>query len=345
MAVPSAISYPSRRLAVPLPRYAQIVSYSEAAFFGVSAPYNEPYICRAIWTSLQRKDIARELLAAQEQIEQHVGYYLVPTYTEGERHELRTPVVTNMGRLIALGRRAVSGIALGVSVSHAADPVTVTLPGVTIGNTSEVRVYHFGTDIDIIPSGVTYAGGTLTIKIPRVRMVRPENEDNPPEGWDYDDVSLFADKIDIKREYTDTTAPVHYVAYRLQSGQPPAEIVKDGSGVIRNAAAGIVELLPLDVFCLQPRPALVGLDYLSGLLSVSEHLEDIVIRYAHSRLPDAPCGCDFLRAMWERDRNIPQVLTAERENCPWGMSDGAWTAWTFARSAVQYRARALFGGV
>lgn len=172
-------------------------------------------------------------------------------------------------------------------------------------------------------------------------MVKPEYEENPPEGWDYDDMSRFADAVDVKREWLDSSAAVRYVGYRVSLGKL-IETTAEASAIIRDAEAGVIALSPASC---QFQPRAVRVSYLSGLMWLSENVEDVVVRLAHSRLPDSPCGCNFLKAMWERDTHIPQVLTAERENCPWGMSDGAWTAWMFARSSVQHRARALLRGV
>lgn len=39
-----------------------------------------------------------------------------------------------------------------------------------------------------------------------------------------------------------------------------------------------------------------------------------------------------VQEMWTRDRNTPDVLTAERLNCSFGFSDGAYIAWRFANA-------------
>jgi len=79
----------------------------------------------------------------------------------------------------------------------------------------------------------------------------------------------------------------------------------------------------------------VRVNYYDGKQYLSRQMEDAIVRLAHAKMPDEPCGCDVAQRMWKRDRNVPEVLTRERINCPFGMSDGAWIAWQFTRSFKQ----------
>ena len=81
--------------------------------------------------------------------------------------------------------------------------------------------------------------------------------------------------------------------------------------------------------CSRGHPML-HLYYKAGLQHMNAQAEDAIVRLAHSKMPDAPCGCDSVKSFWNRDRNVPQIMTAERLNCPFGMNDGAWIAWNFA---------------
>jgi hypothetical protein len=49
-------------------------------------------------------------------------------------------------------------------------------------------------------------------------------------------------------------------------------------------------------------------------------------------MPKEPCGCDPLRAMWQRDRLQLDTYTRERINCPYGTSEGAWIAWRWTEN-------------
>jgi len=58
-------------------------------------------------------------------------------------------------------------------------------------------------------------------------------------------------------------------------------------------------------------------------------------------MPEEPCGCEVAQRLWRRDRHVPEVLTRERINCPYGLSDGAWQAWRFTQSMKLVRGRVL----
>jgi hypothetical protein len=77
------------------------------------------------------------------------------------------------------------------------------------------------------------------------------------------------------------------------------------------------------------------------LTPLTRQVEDAIVRLAHSKMPDEPCGCDMLQRHWKRDRNIPQVLTRERINCPFGLSDGAWFAYRQAATLKIWKASIL----
>ena len=72
--------------AVALPRYAQILGYSECQFFGVRQDGNTAYECRDIWTKSQRDNVARYLGSAQRMIEDEIGYFLSRRWVAGNSH-------------------------------------------------------------------------------------------------------------------------------------------------------------------------------------------------------------------------------------------------------------------
>jgi hypothetical protein len=74
----------------------------------------------------------------------------------------------------------------------------------------------------------------------------------------------------------------------------------------------------------------VLLNYYAGVERLTRRLETAIVRLAHSKMPQELCGCEIFRRMWMRDHEVPKILTQERVNCPFGMSDGAWTAWKWA---------------
>ena len=53
-------------------------------------------------------------------------------------------------------------------------------------------------------------------------------------------------------------------------------------------------------------------------------------------MPRMPCGCEKFVLSWEEDNNIPNTMTRERVNNPFGLKDGAWHAWAWMIDQKQY---------
>lgn len=336
--------------AVRLARYAQIVEYPECNFFGVNQDNGvDTGQCREIWVKHQRDTILKYLAEAQYEIEQEIAYPLEPTYIgAGQSDEYqdwqpyKRRIVTRFARFIAGGIEATANISLGEAVNHATDPAVVGPVATTVTDTGEIRVYHPGLDVEIDPSSITIAGGNLTIEIPRCRMVTEANADNPVTGLDYTDLTNFESTVDIKRTYTDTSVQAT-LAYS-DSCTGCTETTISGCFYVRNPRVGIVDIQlssnSNNNLC-RCTPEIIKLNYLAGADVLTRQAEDAIIRLAHSKMPAEPCGCDVVKRLWGRDRNVPDPLTAERLNCPFGLSDGAWIAWTFAQSMKIYRSSNL----
>lgn len=337
-AVPSvSAEHFENELAVPLPRYAQIVDYSEAAFFGVNRDGQTEYACRTIWTMAQRRAIARALMNAQGEFWKYTNYPMVPTYITAERHDYDPRLVLlNNCNILGLGQRAETVLFDGLAVSHLTDPVVITFP-VTFADAGEIKVYHPGTAYEIIPSELEIASGTAIIKIPRVRMVALAYDDNPSNGWDYTDLSHFEAAVDIHRVYLDTTNKIQVFGH--EDCETWASFWNDG--YLRRPPIGQVRMATRPQTSCNIDGHYMDVYYLCGLRSLSVHAEDAIVRLAHARMTNEPCGCNSLLSRWSQDRRVPEILTSERENCRFGMSDGAWQAWTFLQNMICYRGRAL----
>ena len=330
--VPSITTTSNDSAAVSLARYAQLISYPECQFFGVNNPASiVNYLCRKIWTKPERDNIERYLLEAQTEIEEKISYKLQPTWIEGEEHKCLDPLVTNYGYVRAVGTRATAVIAASETVSHATDPAVIGPVATTVTDADEIHVYHPGSNSEIYPSAMTLSGGNVTIYVPRCRMVTLADQDNDENGLDYSDTTgtgPFEQTVDITRVYNDTTDQVDFIHRDCHCGQTS----NSGCAYIKNDRIGIISVRPATCSCVCGCQCdKVLLNYCSGR-DLTIQLEDAIIRLAHSRMPQEPCGCDQAMNMWTRDRNIPAVLTAERINCPFGLSDGAWAAWQIAIS-------------
>lgn len=334
--------------ALPLAKYAYLTGYPECRFWGVSNANDESSVCREILTKAERDMIARYLAEAQDEIENVVKYRLNPTWEASEEHTYANPVNARWGMAIAPGVKGESVIQSGAAVSHAADPAVIGPIATTVTNEDEVYVFHPSTDVEINPSSITISGGFVTIEIPRCRMVT-EAAYSTGGSIDYTVAANFESTVDVKRIYNDTSTQAELVWTHSKkcccidsSCCTCSEETETACIGIRNARASTMNLLRADysggtwttksIACSCTYPNKVRLNYYAGLTPITPQVEDTILRLAHSKMPEPPCGCSVLQDLWKRDRNTPTVLTAERMNCPFGLSDGAWIAWQFAQT-------------
>lgn len=346
--------------AIKLARYAQIIEFPECAFFGVRYDNDALAACQHIWRHHERASIARYLNEAQIEIEQVTGYPLSPKWFEQEQQPYQCrSIKTRWSKLLAAGVRAVSNIALNEPVDHSTDPAVVGPVVTTVTDWHEIKVYHPGTDFEIEPSAIAIAGGQVTIEIPRCRLVLAALEDTPQDGLDYDDVGTcvssfsagtpgsFECEVDVKRVYTDTTDQGTLVYPHGKSCACVQNCTEDTDAAcvyIRDAELGFVDVRRETISSLctcGARLTYVRMNYQAGVVSPTSQMEDAIIRLAHVKMPHSPCGCEQVTDMWARDRHVPDVLDRERLNCPFGLSDGAWTAWKFANALQVKRASVL----
>lgn len=342
--------------AVKLARYTQIIGTDECAFFGVNSGASPAYACRQIWSLHDRNLIAKYLNEAQIELETVLGFPIGPRWFASEPQPYNCPVQSRWGYVLATGGMATADISLTETVDHTTDPAIVGPIVTTVTSVDEVHVYHSGTDSEIIPSAITLAGGSLTITIPRCRLVLPAFADNPSTGWSYSDTGVtgvFAQDVDVKRVYNDPSIGgvlvyPHGCTTTCTCGEC-GETTQSACLYLRNPVIGTFDALPAtygggtwtptSASCCG-RPASVQLNYYAGV-ALDSQLEDMIIRLAHSKMPTQPCGCPEGQRLWERDRHVPEILTAERLNCPFGINDGAWIAWRFALTRRLVRGYAL----
>jgi hypothetical protein len=316
--------------AVTLLEYSYRIGYHECAFFGIRHPNNDQYACREIWSLAQRQEIERALYEAQDMIEQVTRFHLVPKWEVAEEHDFKKLVALNWMYLISMGVIDDTLIAGSVDIDHTTDPAVLDdVVGVTCA-LDDIHVMFEGTDVEIIPTKKELVAGTLSIEIPRCRLVDPTYWDNPSNGWDYNDVATWgATHVDIRCITNDDTDQM--TLYR-RTPCTCNNTLGDGCAYITNNRLSFLNLRPNATTCHCGCWIRAKLNYLSGRAAPTSQDEDMIIRLAHSTLPNEPCGCQVTKRMWARDQNIPQVLTRERLNNPFGMSDGAWLAWRYANN-------------
>lgn len=333
-AIPSAFQATADYSALKLPRYAQIIRYDENAFFGINAPTNRERACHNIWTKLERDMVARCIGEAQDMIESVLGYPIGQKWYENEQHRNSRRFFTKWSYVQALGNRAVSAIASGVALNHTTDPATLPSTPTTVTNSDEIHFYQPGTTIEVYPDTLTLSGGNVSATFPRARLVLEAFQDNPDTGLPYSDTGPsgpFAQALDIKRVYTDTSDVGEFVWPLTQDCDECDEDTQPACGYIRSNQYGIVTLLNSETSdCIWRGASEIRINYCAGK-PIDRVAEDAIIHLAHALAPMEPCqSCDPLRVLWNQDREIPAQITAERANGMFGVHEGAWRAWVYA---------------
>lgn len=336
---------PIRTSAISLARYAQIINYTDCAFFGVSHPGNDNYACREIWTKSQRDEVQFHLSEAQAELENVIGFPLNPKWFVNEVHPFRYKILTANAHVIELGVEAVDNIGLAAPVSLLTDPATVTIPA-TLTSTDGIKVYYPDTQEEISPSNLIITGGNLVIYIPQCRLVSYALLDNPSSGLLWSDPAIYQTTVDVKRSYTDPSDQIKVVGAHSCNSQCSstgcAPHTDTACGVILDPEIGEISFEfathsdgtwnKTRNLCCTGDPKKIRINYRAGMQILSPIAEMAIIRLAHSKMAKEPCGCDAVINMWRRDAAIPQLLSVERLECPFGLSNGAWMAWKFAGS-------------
>jgi hypothetical protein len=316
--------------------YAKLVGYSECSFFGVNANDNY-YQCRAIWSFTERDILQRAMLEAQDELEGVIHYPLSARWFTNERHNWGNPIIAKWGHIIQGGVLADTMIEAGVTVDYTNDPAVIT---VDLGacDPDNVHVFLPGTDIEIeitsivpTPLSASAMPTSYDITIPWCRLVAEDHLDNPEIGWEYADVQSGehwgTDTVDVRCIANDDTTQA-VVIHKSHCSEPCSDSRHNRCIYVRNEELGFVDVGSSPCYCNHPQWVL--LNYQAGNTELTRQEADTLIRLAHAKMATEPCGCDVTQRLWKRDRNIPDVLDAARLECPFGMSDGAWTAWKFA---------------
>ena len=332
--------------AVNLVDYCNIVGFWECAFFGVNNAADVESGCGGILDYRQRKLIARYLCEAQEEIEEELNYPIIPSWFTEEEHNYRIPIITRWAKVISGGIRAADELPGNPQALTNADPAIITIndPAVAeIDSIDEVKVYYPDTTFELIPSAIDITGDILTISIPRCRAVDLTLIDTPVIGLDYTVDGNFETQVDVWRVYNDPSTQAelvdpHNCSLGCSSGNC-SEYTHTACIYVKKARLGVVDIMPATyadeawtkASCAR-RYHIARLNYYAGLIPITKKLQDSVIRLAHSKMSKMPCACNPIKALWERDMVVPEVLSPEQLLCPFGSSDGAWWAWKQVQS-------------
>lgn len=344
MIIPTqATQYPEDSV-ISLTAYARHIHACECGFFGVVNAPDCTYSggCQTIWTKEQRDWVQFYLSEAQHEIEDVLHYFVGRRWVTDEEHPYSAPIQTKWGYVIEGGVKTSATISDSEAVDHSTDPAIIGPVATTVTAPSEIHIYHEDSDLEIIPSGITISGGSVTITVPRCRLVDPDLSDNPPAGLSYSTLSNFASAVDIVREYNVNSNPARLVYQRCQTRTSCTETEASACIYVRKARIGSVTVAP---DCLTSCGSLykVKLNYYAGrpiadssgsLSKWGRQAMTSIIRLAHAKMPHAPCDCQAADEMWTRDREVivDGFGRPRRGESPFGPEEGAWAAYIFTNS-------------
>lgn len=368
--VPSTPTLLVEDSAVTLALYAQIVQATpENAFWGVRRDDDPEYGCDTYWLKAERDAISRALWEAQVEIETETDFPVLRRWIAAEQRPYSFPLFALNAWVFDGGVRATDTIEADAAVTHVADAggraqnSTVGPIATTVTDVNEIRVYYPASlnvegPVEIDPSDVDISGGFVTISIPRSRLVTPVQADNPRTGIEYGDATNFLSIVDVVHVYHDASVNATIVWPHRTSTCTSSwalccltcgEYTRTACIYVKNPELGVLDVLPATYSsgawsvnsCACSTPAHAILNYRAGPVTMSPQARDAVIRLAHTKMPDEPCGCPNAQRMWKEDRTIPATMTRERANCRYGLSNGAWTAWQFSQAMKVERTMGL----
>lgn len=341
--------------AIPLWMYAETIGYACDAFFGIVRDDPPAYHTnKPLWRKSERDMVEHFLAEAQQEIEQICKYPLWHCWIEDEEHDYEYPLLSDWAKVIESGVQATAAMSVGQAVNHANDPAVVgPFIDPTGADEDEIRVFHPGTADEIFPSAIAIAGNTVTLTIPRCRLLTEEAY--AELGVDYDDTGVggsFELTVDVVRVYNDpSTQGVLVWSHGTGSCALCTGTTATACIVTTNREIGEMDVVPANYSdgawssstwsCYCHHPDRVRINYHAGLTVLTKRARDAIIRLAHAKMPHDPCNVDPPLWIWAADRNVPRALTAQRLNCPFGLEDGAWQAYKFAKSMKTYRGSVL----
>lgn len=348
--------------AVSLARYAKLINYEEAAFWGVIWENQFQRGCDPLWSEYERMNVANALAEAQQEIEQVTGYPLCPTYVSGtytdnprwfdQQRYKSSRLITRYPRILQAGVQRTATVLAGASLNYnITTGVGVVGPIATSAESvEEIKIFYPDSNREITPSRVTLASGQVTIEIPKYRMVKAEFL-NDSDSVRYENINFFLSEVDVRRLYIDTTVQAELVRPNCRSGNCVNgcyECTQSACIYVRDPFLGIVDVTPADwdSDLAQWRTRgicagnyhLVRLNYVAGVRQLDLQAEMAIVRLAHAKMGRPPCQCNKTGEMWQKDYDVTGAVTRERVNCPFGLSNGAWHAYRWALTFSSKRA-------
>ena len=328
------------QMGLTLDRYQEILTFAINGFNGVNEPDERTGVnCDRIWSQSSRNRLAMAILRAEQKREQELGFFIGHKYVTDEIIDMRyNPRVLNWKHLVGIGVPTNADIAIGTATNLGGelapnDPVTITAASTVAA--AEVRVYYPDEDIEIHPSSVTTDGVTITVQIPRARLLKPAlmtDSDDYPSYYENDN---FLATVDVKRLYLDPTEGAQYVWRKPCLDGTAACTMKYQTACARIMSTRAYRL---STFSAEPatyadgawttacwsyngRPDQMIVTYESGVNDMNNLT--LTAKLAHTLMGYSPCDCKAVSVVWmdDREQSVPRVYT------PYGSRQGAIDAW------------------
>lgn len=329
-----------------LDQYRQRFNIPPWAFNGVENPNEDRPGCDHYWTQWERDELAQALDDAEGDLADELGFYIGPRYLIDYDRPWVDYLQLKYGHVVGSGVQARTEVTPSAS-DFTVDPATITVPAASFTNgTSEVVVIEDETGLEIEADDIATSGTDYIISISQYKLLNWTVLEDQSDTIDYDGTFPVASwlklaNLTVYRQYrdTDTQATITY--------GPACNCWCAGTACSGTDYTGCVFVLNRDIGLVRVNRATLSDSTwscdntsLSGCYSgdkVTVYYEagttDLpgwqraIWRLTHSQMGEQPCGCALHERQWRNDRNVPSVLTAERLNCPFGLTDGAWAAW------------------
>lgn len=331
-----------------LDKYRKLFNIPPWAFNGVENPNETKRGCDHYFTQWERDDLALAMNESEGLLAERLGFYIGARYLIDYDRVWTDPLQLRFGHVLGAGVRARDEVTPSAS-DFTTDPATITVPSASFsGGTSEIVVIEDSTGLEIEYDDITTTGANYVINIGQYKLIEWDDLEDQSETIDYDAAFPAATwlklaDLTVYRQYrdTDTQATITYgpTCCCWCAGEACAGTDYTGCAFVKNRRIGLVHIQRATLssgtwscdnsaVCGCHAGDKVTVYYEAGTTDVPGWRQAIY-RLAHARMGEQPCGCALQERQWRRDRVVPQVLTAERINCPWGYEQGAWGAWSW----------------
>jgi hypothetical protein len=332
-----------------LDRYRQIMNIPMCLFNGVENPDEAISGCDYCWPQWWRDLLAQALSDAEGTLADAMKFWLGARYLTSDGLHWQNPMVLPYGYIVGGGIQGLTEV-VPVADDFAVDPATITVAAAAFpGGTDEILVVEDATGLEIVPDQIAAVGANYVIYIDQCKLIEWDNLEAQAVCIDYDDtfpaatwlkladLTVYREYLDGSDQATITLAPDCDCCTCTEacSGTDYTGCVFVLNGEISQVRIAMADYSAGSWTCSYPTACgcyhgnTTSVNYLAGTTSIPGW-EQAIIRLAHTYMAIEPCGCAMFDTVWQRDTHVPSVLTAERINCPFGTSDGAWWAWRWA---------------